>query len=228
MARSAEEMLYLAMEDFRIDTMVRQGRRRDSIPLDLAPFTLVGATTRSGLLPNPLRDRFGFTAHLDVLRGRRPERVIARSAAMLGIEIPHEARHEIAAPLARHAAHREPPPAPCAGLRCWSTATGRRARPTSLRSPRPSSCTTSTRSAWTGSTAPSWTRSCTDSAAGPSGCRRSSVTVGEEAETVETRRRALPGPHRLHRPNAPRGASRRQRRTRTSASSRPRIGAQIR
>jgi len=64
MARSAEEMLYLAMEDFRIDIMVGKGAGATSIPLDLAPFTLVGATTRSGLLPNPLRDRFGFTAHL--------------------------------------------------------------------------------------------------------------------------------------------------------------------
>jgi Holliday junction DNA helicase RuvB len=61
MARSAEEMLYLAMEDFRIDIMVGKGAGATSIPLDLAPFTLVGATTRSGLLPNPLRDRFGFT-----------------------------------------------------------------------------------------------------------------------------------------------------------------------
>ena len=65
MARSAEEMLYLAMEDFRIDIMVGKGAGATSIPLDLAPFTLVGATTRSGLLPNPLRDRFGFTAHLE-------------------------------------------------------------------------------------------------------------------------------------------------------------------
>ena len=65
MARSAEEMLYLAMEDFRIDIMVGKGAGATSVPLDLAPFTLVGATTRAGLLPNPLRDRFGFTAHLE-------------------------------------------------------------------------------------------------------------------------------------------------------------------
>src|SRR5690606_15761873 len=65
MARSAEEMLYLAMEDFRVDIMVGKGAGATSIPLDLAPFTIVGATTRSGLLPNPLRDRFGFTAHLE-------------------------------------------------------------------------------------------------------------------------------------------------------------------
>ena len=74
MARSAEEMLYLAMEDFRIDIMVGKGAGATSIPLDLAPFTLVGATTRSGLLPNPLRDRFGFTGHLEYY-----ERVRARA-----------------------------------------------------------------------------------------------------------------------------------------------------
>ena len=65
MARAAEEMLYLAMEDFRVDVMVGKGPGATSIPLELAPFTLVGATTRSGMLPNPLRDRFGFTAHLE-------------------------------------------------------------------------------------------------------------------------------------------------------------------
>jgi Holliday junction DNA helicase RuvB len=96
MARSAEEMLYLAMEDFRIDIMVGKGAGATSIPLDLAPFTLVGATTRSGLLPNPLRDRFGFTAHLEYYEPEELERVIARSATMLGVELPATARSEIA------------------------------------------------------------------------------------------------------------------------------------
>lgn len=96
MARSAEEMLYLAMEDFRIDIMVGKGAGATSIPLDLAPFTLVGATTRSGLLPNPLRDRFGFTAHLEYYEPAELERVIARSAIMLGVELPAVARAEIA------------------------------------------------------------------------------------------------------------------------------------
>jgi Holliday junction DNA helicase RuvB len=96
MARSAEEMLYLAMEDFRIDIMVGKGAGATSIPLDLAPFTLVGATTRSGLLPNPLRDRFGFTAHLEYYEPEELERVIQRSAAMLGVSLPPTARAEIA------------------------------------------------------------------------------------------------------------------------------------
>ncbi|MEJ1155491.1 Holliday junction branch migration DNA helicase RuvB [Microbacterium marmarense] len=96
MARSAEEMLYLAMEDFRIDIMVGKGAGATSIPLDLAPFTLVGATTRSGLLPNPLRDRFGFTAHLEYYEPGELERVIERSAVMLDVQLPPAARAEIA------------------------------------------------------------------------------------------------------------------------------------
>ncbi len=81
MARSAEEMLYLAMEDFRIDIMVGKGAGATSIPLDLSPFTLVGATTRSGLLPNPLRDRFGFTAHLEFYDEGELFEVLRRAAA---------------------------------------------------------------------------------------------------------------------------------------------------
>ena len=96
MARSAEEMLYLAMEDFRIDIMVGKGAGATSIPLDLAPFTLVGATTRSGLLPNPLRDRFGFTAHLEYYEPAELEQVVSRSASVLGVDLPRSAREEIA------------------------------------------------------------------------------------------------------------------------------------
>ncbi|MDZ8172763.1 Holliday junction branch migration DNA helicase RuvB [Microbacterium xanthum] len=96
MARSAEEMLYLAMEDFRIDIMVGKGAGATSIPLDLAPFTLVGATTRSGLLPNPLRDRFGFTAHLEFYDDDELEAVVARSARTLEVDLPPTARAEIA------------------------------------------------------------------------------------------------------------------------------------
>ncbi|WP_314452646.1 Holliday junction branch migration DNA helicase RuvB [uncultured Microbacterium sp.] len=96
MARSAEEMLYLAMEDFRIDIMVGKGAGATSIPLDLSPFTLVGATTRAGLLPNPLRDRFGFTAHLEYYEPEELELVVSRSAAMLDVGLPGTARSEIA------------------------------------------------------------------------------------------------------------------------------------
>jgi Holliday junction DNA helicase RuvB len=96
MARSAEEMLYLAMEDFRIDIMVGKGAGATSIPLDLAPFTLVGATTRSGLLPNPLRDRFGFTAHLEFYDEPELEQVLERAAGLLELDIERAALAEIA------------------------------------------------------------------------------------------------------------------------------------
>jgi Holliday junction DNA helicase RuvB len=96
MARSAEEMLYLAMEDFRIDIMVGKGAGATSIPLDLAPFTLVGATTRSGLLPNPLRDRFGFTAHLEFYDEPELEQVLHRAAALLNLDLDGRAIAEIA------------------------------------------------------------------------------------------------------------------------------------
>jgi Holliday junction DNA helicase RuvB len=96
MARSAEEMLYLAMEDFRIDIMVGKGAGATSIPLELAPFTLVGATTRSGLLPNPLRDRFGFTAHLEFYDNAELEQVLRRAAVLLDLPIDGRALAEIA------------------------------------------------------------------------------------------------------------------------------------
>lgn len=87
MSRSAEEMLYLAMEDFRIDIVVGKGAGATSIPLDIAPFTLISATTRAGLLPNPLRDRFGFTANLEFYDSDELAQVIARAAALLSFEI---------------------------------------------------------------------------------------------------------------------------------------------
>lgn len=96
MARSAEEMLYLAMEDFKIDIMVGKGAGATSIPLELAPFTLVGATTRSGLLPNPLRDRFGFTAHLEFYAEDELAAVVNRAAELLGFEIARAGVTEIA------------------------------------------------------------------------------------------------------------------------------------
>ena len=95
-ARPAEEMLYLAMEDFRVDVVVGKGPGATSIPLEVAPFTLVGATTRSGALTGPLRDRFGFTAHMDFYEPAELERVLTRSAGILGIELGADAGAEIA------------------------------------------------------------------------------------------------------------------------------------
>ena len=96
MARPAEEMLYLAMEDFRIDIMVGKGPGATTVPLELAPFTLVGATTRSGLLPNPLRDRFGFTANLEFYSTDELTAVVTRSAKVLDIRATDDALVEIA------------------------------------------------------------------------------------------------------------------------------------
>jgi Holliday junction DNA helicase RuvB len=94
--RPAEELLYLAMEDFRVDVVVGKGPGATAIPLQLPHFTLVGATTRAGLLPSPLRDRFGFTAYLDFYDAPEIEKVVARSAELLGLTIDGRAIAEIA------------------------------------------------------------------------------------------------------------------------------------
>ena len=96
MSRPAEEMLYMAMEDFRVDVIVGKGAGATSIPLDLPQFTLVGATTRSGLLPGPLRDRFGFTGHLEYYTAEELEKVLRRSAGMLEMTVAAEGFAEIA------------------------------------------------------------------------------------------------------------------------------------
>lgn len=96
MSRPAEEMLYLAMEDFRVDVIVGKGAGATSIPLELPHFTLVGATTRAGLLPSPLRDRFGFTAQLDFYEAQELGQIIKRSAELLDISIDTSAISEIA------------------------------------------------------------------------------------------------------------------------------------
>jgi holliday junction DNA helicase RuvB len=85
MARPAEELLYMAMEDFRVDVMVGKGAGASSISLELEPFTLVGATTRSGMLPSPLRDRFGYTANLEFYASDELRSVLVRAADKLGL-----------------------------------------------------------------------------------------------------------------------------------------------
>lgn len=95
MSRAAEEMLYLAMEDYRVDVMVGKGVGANSIPLELAPFTLIGATTRSGMLPTPLRDRFGFTGHLEFYETSDLVEVVRRSAKRLDVQHDEAALVEI-------------------------------------------------------------------------------------------------------------------------------------
>jgi Holliday junction DNA helicase RuvB len=96
MSRAAEEMLYLAMEDFRVDVVVGKGPGATAIPLELPPFTVVGATTRAGLLPAPLRDRFGFTGHLDYYEVADLVTILHRSARLLGVDADEPGVAEVA------------------------------------------------------------------------------------------------------------------------------------
>jgi Holliday junction DNA helicase RuvB len=96
MSRPAEEMLYMAMEDFRVDVIIGKGPGATAIPLEIPPFTLVGATTRAGLLPGPLRDRFGFTAHLEFYEPHELDQIVHRSAGLLGVHLTEEGSSEIA------------------------------------------------------------------------------------------------------------------------------------
>lgn len=91
-----EEILYPALEDFQIDIMIGEGPAARSIKLDLQPFTLVGATTRAGMLTNPLRDRFGIVARLEFYNAEELARIVTRSAGLLGAPIDAEGAQEIA------------------------------------------------------------------------------------------------------------------------------------
>lgn len=94
--RNVEEILYPAMEDFAIDIIIGKGPSARSIRLDLPPFTLIGATTRAGLLTSPLRDRFGVMSRLDLYRIQELKEIIIRSARILKVDIDLEGAEEIA------------------------------------------------------------------------------------------------------------------------------------
>jgi holliday junction DNA helicase RuvB len=96
LSRAVEEILYPALEDFRLDIVVGQGPAARTLTLDLPPFTLVGATTRTGLLTTPLRDRFGMTYRLDYYDVGDLGTIVRRSARILGVQIEDEAAGEIA------------------------------------------------------------------------------------------------------------------------------------
>jgi Holliday junction DNA helicase RuvB len=96
MSRTAEEILYPALEDFRIDIVMGEGPAARTLTLDLPPFTLVGATTRTGLLTTPLRDRFGLTFRLDYYDPGQLGTIVHRSARILGVEIAADAAEAIA------------------------------------------------------------------------------------------------------------------------------------
>ena len=183
MSRPAEEMLYMAMEDFRVDVVIGKGPGATAIPLEIPPFTLVGATTRAGLLPGPLRDRFGFTAHLEFYEPARarPDR------APLGRPARRRAHRRRAPPRSppAPAAPRASPTGCCAGSattpRCAPTASS----PSPVPAGRPRPLRGRRARASTGSTGPSSTCSAAGSAAARSGVSTLAVAVGEERETVE-------------------------------------------
>jgi Holliday junction DNA helicase RuvB len=91
-----EEILYPALEDFQLDIMIGEGPAARSVKLDLPPFTLVGATTRAGMLTNPLRDRFGIVARLEFYTAPELQRIVDRSAGLLKVEVAAEGSLEIA------------------------------------------------------------------------------------------------------------------------------------
>jgi Holliday junction DNA helicase RuvB len=97
MSRAAEEILYPALEDFRLDIVVGQGPAARTLTLDLPPFTLVGATTRTGLLTTPLRDRFGLTFRLDLYGAAELAAIVRRSARILGVDVADDAADLVAA-----------------------------------------------------------------------------------------------------------------------------------
>lgn len=93
---SVEEVLYSAMEDFYIDIMIGAGDTSRSIHLDLPPFTLIGATTRAGMLSNPLRARFGITGHMEYYQEKDLTEIVERTATIFEIKIDHEAARKLA------------------------------------------------------------------------------------------------------------------------------------
>ncbi len=127
LARPAEELLYVAMEDFRVDVVVGKGAGANAIGLTLPPFTVVGATTRAGLLPAPLRDRFGFTAHLDFYAAEELRQVLVRSAGLLGVHLDGRRGRGDRWPVPWHATDREP--AAAQGPRLGAGARRRAPRP---------------------------------------------------------------------------------------------------
>ena len=94
--RQVEEVLYPAMEDYKIDIMIGKGATARSIRLDLPQFTLIGATTRAGLLSAPLRDRFGVVSHMEFYTVAELEKIIIRSANVLNVDIDSDGAHELA------------------------------------------------------------------------------------------------------------------------------------
>ena len=177
-----EEILYPAMEDFKLDILIGKGPTARSIRLDLPRFTLVGATTRTGLVAGPLRDRFGFVGRLDLYDVDELQAIVTRSAGILG-----GADRRRGGPPDRRAVPgdaRGSPTGCCAGCGT-SSRCGPRA-PSPRRPPWPgSTCSGSTSSGSTRSTGPSSTCCAAGSPAGRSGLTTLAQCIGEEPDTIE-------------------------------------------
>ena len=200
----------MAMEDFRVDVVVGKGPGATAIPLEIPPFTLVGATTRAGLLPGPLRDRFGFTGAPGVLRaGRARAGSCAARAGLLGVDLDRRRAppRSPAAPAARRAS----PTGCCAGSATTPQVRGRR-RGHPRRRPRGAGRSTrSTSSASTGSTGRCSTRCAAASAAARSGVVHARRRGGRGARDRRGGRRAVPGARRAAGPHAARPGRHRRR-----------------
>ena len=179
--RAVEEILYAALEDFRLDIVVGQGPAARTLTLDLPPFTLVGATTRTGLLTTPLRDRFGMTFRLELYDPAELSQIVRRSARILGVEIEDEAADEIAGRsrgrrASRTASSGASATSPRCGTRAWSPPRSRARR---------SRC-----SRWTSAASSAPTASCSRAVVerfdgGPVGLSTLAVALGEEPDTIE-------------------------------------------
>ena len=142
---AVEEILYPAMEDFQLDLIIGEGPAARSVRIDLPPFTLVGATTRSGLITPPLRERFGIPLRLVFYEPEELERIVRRGAGVLGMALDRRRRRGDRAPLARHAARRRRACCAACAISPPSTASTRdrcarrrrRAQPARGRRPRP-------------------------------------------------------------------------------------------
>ena len=182
LSRVVEEVLYPAMEDFQLDIMIGKGPSARSIRLDLPQFTLVGATTRTGLITGPLRDRFGFVARLDYYRVDELEAIVRRAAGIMGVPLEAGGRLRDRPPGPGHAPHRQPPPAPGARLRRGAGPTAWSPGPPPTP---PSSCSRSTPTGLDKVDRAILNAVCVRFAGGPVGLSTVAICVGEEPETVE-------------------------------------------
>ena len=180
--RALEETFYPAMEDRKLPITVGQGAGARVVTLDLPDFTLIGATTRTGLLTTPLRDRFGVTHRLELYEPADLARIVLRSAGILEVEIDDRGRRGDRPPLARHPARGEPAPQARARLRRGARRRPhRRGRGEATRS----TCSRWTPPGSTASTARSSAPSARSSAAGRWALSTLAVAVGEESDTIE-------------------------------------------